>query len=92
MKLDRCQLMMLLIFAPGPVADTAAETINKCTGDDGKVVYQKGPCDKRQIEEQKSIDPDRNAVKMELPLPSEEPKTSPKTTPASVVPTPRRGY
>jgi hypothetical protein len=80
-------IVLALMF--GFAAAVPAEQIHKCTGDDGKVVYQKQPCEKQQIEEKKDINPDRNAVKMELPPPSEAPKAAaPTSTPATPAPAP----
>jgi hypothetical protein len=51
-------------------AAMAAEQVYKCTDATGKVVYQKQACEPSQRGEEKQIDPDRNAVKMEIPPPS----------------------
>jgi hypothetical protein len=62
----------------------AAEKVNKCTDATGKVVYQKDPCEASQRGEEKQIDPNRNAVKMELP--PDEPKSAPTPTSAPASP------
>jgi hypothetical protein len=79
------RVIALLILMTGFAAAAPAEQIHKCTGDDGKVVYQKQPCEKQQIEEKKEINPDRNTVKMELPPPSEAPKAAPPAAPSTTI-------
>ena len=92
MKPDRYITIALLGSAFAVVSPAHAEQIFKCTGDDSKVIYQKQPCEKSQIEQQKEINPNRNAVKMEVPPPSEEPKATPPPTAPTTIIRRRGGY
>src|SRR5438067_13634051 len=42
----------------------AAEEIYKCTGEDGKVLYQRGPCKDASQSDKKDIDPNKNVIQM----------------------------
>ena len=49
------------------VGPAFAEDIYKCTGLDGKIIYQKDPCEGARQAEKKEIDPNRNVVPYEGP-------------------------
>lgn len=84
------RLALSIVVSIVTITAMAVEQVNKCTDETGKVVYQKDACETTQRGEQKQIDPDRNAVKMELPPPSEKPTA--KTAPAQTPPARRPSY
>src|SRR6185369_843730 len=76
MRNDQYRAVASIVLLLGFGSAAAAEQINKCTDSTGKVIYQKEPCGEAQKSEQKQLDPDRNAIKMEIPPPSAPPPSA----------------
>ncbi len=59
--------VLSIVLGLANVVPAFAEDVYKCTGQDGKIIYQKDPCEGARQAEKKEIDPNRNVVPYEGP-------------------------